>query len=151
MFGVALSLDSNLAFVLIRFTDAGDVPSQKEISHVLVHLLLQGTLKTILRHLPHACKESNQRIEHSLTVAQRKENPPSTNTPCLTSNVRRKLASSTNSTELAVRVPSPSFSHHIPFLFLSQPVHGKRKAFLAMTKGLLQVPFNSWHSMSRTM
>ena len=34
-----------------------------------------------------------------------------------------------NSMELAVRVPSPLFFHHL------QPVHGERRAFLAVTKG----------------
>ena len=46
----------------------------------------------------HTCYPQN--YEHH-TLAHRKENPRSTSTP-----------SSTNSIELAVRVPSPSFSHH---------------------------------------
>ena len=43
-------------FVLIRFVDAGDAaPSQKEVSHVLVRLLLRRDVKTMQRHLLHAC------------------------------------------------------------------------------------------------
>ena len=69
--------------VLIRSMDAGDdAPSQKEISHVLVRLLLQGTLKQFnVSFLAHAKGQINalkffQNYEHH-TVAQRKEGNPS--------------------------------------------------------------------------
>ena len=50
--------------VLTRFKDAGDdAPSQKEISNVLVRLLLQGTLKQFnITFLTHA-KEQHQHID----------------------------------------------------------------------------------------
>ena len=52
-------------FVLTMFVDAGnEAPSQKEISHVLVRLLLRRDVKTIFkRHLTHACYEPHQLID----------------------------------------------------------------------------------------
>ena len=45
-YGAKTAKFENHVFVLIRLKDAGDdAPSQKEISHVLVRLLLQGTLQ----------------------------------------------------------------------------------------------------------
>ena len=83
----------SLCFYVLK--DAGDdAPSRKEISHEQVRLLLRRDVKTIQRHLPHACKESSQRIENYLRTMnttrwhkEMKENPRSTSTPCLTSKL----------------------------------------------------------------
>ena len=86
-------------FFLIRFIDAGnDAPSQKEISHVLLRLLLQGTLKQFhATFLTRAQSQKNQRIENSLRTMnttrwhkERKENHRSTGTPCLTSKLSKE-------------------------------------------------------------
>ena len=73
------------------------LPSQKEISHVSVRLLLQGTLKQFnATFLTHA-KSQNNELKISLRTMkttrwheERKENPRSTRTPCLTSKLSKE-------------------------------------------------------------
>ena len=72
---------------------------------------------------------------------ERKENPRSTSTPCLTSKTFEgnwQASTTQKDSPLSCLFPLVLLSQqHSPFL--SQPVHGERKAFLAVTKG----PFGS--------
>ena len=124
-----------MVFVLIRFLNAGDdVPSQRRKYAPVT----TRDVKTTERHLLTHCKESNQCMENSLSTMNttrwhkdRKENPRSTNTPCLTPKLSKETGQ-LNQLNGARRSRSLSFilsPHPSPFL---------SKAFLAVTNGLLQ-------------
>ena len=152
-------------FVSIRLLDArSDAPSQRIITCAIASVASRD-VKTTQRHLPHECKESNQRTENSFRTMnttrwhkERKENPRSTSTPCLTSKLSKETG---QLIKLTGARRSRSFSFILspqPSPFLSQPINGERRAFLAVTQRLLwqRQPNNhassiSWHSMSRAM
>ena len=104
----------------------------------------QGTSKqfsaTFLTHAKSQINELKNSLKTMNTTQwhqERKENPRSTSTPCLTSKLSKE-------TGLPRRLNKACRSRHFfftlspqPSPFLSQPVHGDRKAFLAVTNGLL--------------
>ena len=103
----------------MRFKDAGDdAPSQREISHVLVRLSLQGTLTqfnaTFLTHATsqiNALKNSLRTMNTTRWHKERKENLRSTGTPCLTSTLSKETGQLNKTQWISfVRVPSPSFN-----------------------------------------
>ena len=147
-------------FVFISFVDASDDgPSQKEISHVLVRLLLQGTLKQfnaiILTHAKKIInsltqsqpqipsKEAQASICPSKTFHATKrhnkmwESPrPNASMFKLSQKIRTRRANSTQ------KGSSLTFLLLLTrtLAVLPQHVHGGRKAFLAVTAHLAADP-----------